>query len=333
MILSVRHMALILCGMAVFPGCCLIDEALRNCGTEYTMDYELNIVTNITTEIHTALDVEADVNVAQALESYLDPVFTPRAHDVDLSFYDVEEPMERLHHEYHIMDAGQTSYTLSIPVRRYEHLAVANLEGNDVVSLRGEEYCRTASLHQQAQDTVPSHSKGIYTARLSMDIHEGEDQEFGVVLRMTNCATVLVLDTLDCAVKDIRVFTAGMATGFDLADSVYRFERGTLVRANQVEVDNPQEVCFATVSFPSRSELVKADEESVLWEIEIYAKLADDSITRSCLEMHEPLVPGALMVLKAKLSDQGIPTPKDATVGVSVQLDWNPGMTFEPSLQ
>ena len=331
MALSVRHAFFMLYGMAALSGCRLIDEDLRACSTDYTLDYELSIVTNITTEIQTALDVETDVNVAQALEEYLAPVFAPRAHDVDLSFYDVESPMERLHHEYHIMDAGQTSYTLSIPVRNYMHLAVANLEDNPVVSLTGEGHYHTACLHQQDVDAVPSHKKGIYMARLAMDIHEGESQEFEVNLHMVNSAVAVVLDTLDSWVKGIQVFTSGMATDFDLADSTYRFERNTLVQANQVEAENPQEVCYTAVSFPSRNTLVKA-EEAVLWEVQLYITLFDGSVTRACLQMEEPLEPGALKVVKAKLSDQGIPTPNSATVGVSVQLDWKPGMDFEPFL-
>ena len=103
------------------------------------MDYELQLVTNVTTEIETELKLETDVAVSTALKTYLKDVFTDRAHDVDLSFYDVEGDMPRLHHERHIMDANQTSYTLNIPVHRYLHLGLANLESNTVLSLENDQ--------------------------------------------------------------------------------------------------------------------------------------------------------------------------------------------------
>ena len=176
--------------------CSLIDEDMRDCEADTRIDYELRLVTNMTTELQTQLSLEEDAEVAAALEACWKEVFTDRAHDVDLSFYNVVEPMERLHHERHVMDASQTSYTLYIPVRRYLHLAVANLEGNGNLRLEDDTQSATAALRQQLADTLDSQTKGIFTARLPMDIREGVDQEFDVRLYMANSAAAIVLDTL-----------------------------------------------------------------------------------------------------------------------------------------
>ena len=106
-------------------GCSLLDENLEDCEKDHLLNYELRLVTNMSTEINTQLetDISTDVELAAAaaLRNYLKNIFTDFAHDVDLSFYDVVEDSVRLHHEAHIMDANQSSYTLYIPVHRYMH--------------------------------------------------------------------------------------------------------------------------------------------------------------------------------------------------------------------
>ena len=101
----------------LLSGCSLIDDDPGKCGyTEsYELDYELELVTNMTTEIQTQLSAETDISVAAVLKAHLSDIFTDFAHDVDLSFYDTKGDSIRLHHDEHIMDANQHSYTLYIP--------------------------------------------------------------------------------------------------------------------------------------------------------------------------------------------------------------------------
>jgi len=331
---SFKSIALVLCGVAVFCGCSLIDEDLRDCGPdtppvpvkECEVDYQLSLVTNLTTEISTALDMTADIEVAGALKDYLGTVFTDRAHDVDLSFYDVEGQKARLHHESHVMDASQTSYTLSIPARRYMHLAIANLDGNPALHLEGDQLLGSSSLQQEVRDTVPAHTSGIFSARLAMDVREGEDQEFAVNLRMANCSAAVVLDTLGSKIKDVKVFARGFATGFMLADSTYRFDHKPIVRTRQLEVKNAHELCFATVAFPSPDGIVKAeDEEEILWEMRVYITLPDNTITENILGISEPLKAGELRILKGVVYPNGTLVPEDQDVAILVQPDWQPG--------
>lgn len=329
-----KYLILLVLGAAAFQGCSLVDEDMRDCEADTRLDYELRLVTNMTTELQTQLSLEADVEVAAALESCWKDVFTDRAHDVDLSFYDVAEPCERLHHEQHVMDASQTSYTLYIPVRRYMHLAVANLEGNGTLRLEDDLYSGTASLRQELADTLDSQSKGIFSARLPMDIHEGENQEFDVRLYMANSAAAIVLDTLGSGVRDVRVFGAGFATEFNLADSVYHFPYTPVYRARKVEVGNApgEPLCYTTVTFPSRSSREsKAEASDALWQLRVYATLPDGTITESVVFVTSPLEAGKVKIIKGKIYGNGalVPEKGDPHVGVSVQMDWKPGTQHE----
>lgn len=327
-------------GAAAFCGCSLVDEDLSDCGVDREMDYTLTLVTNMTAELEAQLNLESDAPVFNGLRSYLERVFTDRAHDLDLSFYDVKEDYPRLHHEQHVMDASQSRYVLFLPVHDYMHVAVANLERTPQIGLSGEEYSPTASLVEAGRDTVESHQSGIFTARLPMDVKLGVDQVFDVRLYMANCASALVLDTLGSGVKDVRVFASGFATGFHLADSTYAYGQSPIVRSQKVALegqDNP--LCFATVSFPSPEPpetkvVIETEEpfqspaaEAALWDIRVYCRLADGSITETILGLKHPLRPGQLKVLRARaLPDGSADVEKGAEVTVSVQLNWQEGM-------
>lgn len=328
---SLKRWILLIPGLLALPACSLVDEDLTACEAEYQLTYELQLITNITTELETELSLDTEVPVATALKAYLNNIFTDRAHDVDLSFYDAEGEMPLMYHERRIMDANQTSYTLHIPVQKYLHLGLANLDGNEVLSLEDSETGAGSHLQQQIADTLPTHKRGVFSARAHMDIKEGEDQQFRVNLYMANCATSLVLDTLGSSVRDIRVYAAGFATAFDVADSVYRFQHTPVIRADKINVTEPgSEVCFATVNFPSRVPMLKAEEtEETYWEFRVYCTIPDGTVTQTKLSVKRPLLPSKLEILKAKVYGNGALEPEDMTVGVDVDIDWKPGMDHE----
>ena len=157
-------MGLLLSAFWLTVGCSTIDDDLSDCGNSFEMDYELRLVTNMTTELQTQLTTMTELSVPNALTTYLKEIFTDFAHDVDLSFYDTEGALNRLQHDQHIMDANQSSYTLTLPMRKYMHLAVANIAHNNVVSLMDDEYSFSSILQQangQLTDKIeilPSHT-------------------------------------------------------------------------------------------------------------------------------------------------------------------------------
>ena len=331
MVLANRHILLLSLLLAVLSSCQLVDEKTTDCVQALDVDYEMKLTTNITTQIQTQLSLVTEVAVATSLENHLKNVFTNRADDVNLSFYDVFGDSVRLYHKLDVMDATQTSYSLNIPIRRYMHLGLANLAESGTVKLENDETCHGSRLQQQLGDTIPTHRKGIFSARAPMEMKEGEDQEFNVNLYMANCAATLVLDTLGSGVRDVRVFATGFATAFDVADSVYRYQYTPVIRADKVEVKDPAnpQLCYVTVNVPARTPQTKAPGDPTYWDFRVYASLSDGSVTETKLSITHPLYPGQLDVLKAVVYGNGALEPEDVSVVVNVSLNWKPGMEHE----
>jgi len=337
---SLKHIILILMAAAL-SACSLVDEDLRDCETDYHLNYQLRLVTNMKAELQTQLSMETEVSIASAIRTYLSDIFTDYAKDVDLGFYDVYEDSTRLHHESHIMDANQSSYTLYIPVREYMHLAMANVAQDDLISVEKDDRCHTLRLSQQVQDTIPSHKSGIFTARLPMDIKEGIDQQFNVHLYMANCATALVVDTLGSGIKDLKVYMSGFATGFSLCDSLYHYDYTPVVRADRITPDSPGTICYGSVTFPSRTAgdtkvIIDTDDPGVgeganyaLWQIRVYSEMKDGTITETILGVSYPVGPGNFKLIKAKAYTNGSVKPGDPSIGVSVTTDWEPATEHE----
>lgn len=314
---------------ALLPGCSLIDEDLRDCGKKQDVTYELELLTNMSTELGAELGIPADASARLALQRYLTTIFTERAHDVDLSFYDVEADSVRLFRQQDIMDAEQTSYTLYIPARRYMHLALANVADNGVVRLEDDEYCARSRFTLSARDTVDSQRTGLFSARLPMDIQAGVDQQFEVSLYMVNCAVALVVDTLESGLKGLRACARGFSDGFAIRDSVYRYAANPVVRMDRLHLDEPGETCLAAVTFPSRP-ATKADESC--WNIDVYATLPSGSVTWTQLDIQEPVGAGELKIIKVSALPDGSMEPRKSTVGASVALDWEQGSEQEVPL-
>ena len=319
-----------------------MDEDLSDCGTEYSLDYQLTLVTNVSTEIatqlETTLSTDLELSAALALREYLKNIFTDYAHDVDLSFYDVVEDSVRLHHEEHIMDANQSSYTLHIPVRKYMHTALANLKENSIVQVVDGDYCHREKLRQMVQDTLNAHTTGLFSARLYMDIKEGESQNFDVRLYMANAATAILVDTTGSHIRDLKVFATGFATDFSVRDSLYHFNASPIFRMDRLKLTEKGGCCFASVHFPSRNpedtkiiidgddSFVPTQAESALWQLKAYVTMEDGTVTESILGVKEPLRAGELKILKGKVVGNGSILPEDPTVAMSVTLDWGSGM-------
>jgi hypothetical protein len=343
-----KHYILFLLLAAAFIGCSLVDEDMSDCGTDYNLDYTLTLVTNVSTEISTELETtistELELSAALAIREYLKDVFTDYAHDVDLSFYDVVGDSLRLHHEEHIMDANQSSYTLHIPVHHYMHTALANVLNNDIVEVQDGERCHNEKLHQVVGDTLSSHTTGLFTARLPMNIQEGVSQNFNVHLYMANAATAVVIDTVGSHIKDLNLFATGFATDFSVCDSLYYFNDDPVFRMDKLALEESGGYCFSSIHFPSRNPedtkviidsqdpFVSEDATYSLWQIRAYATLADGTVTETILSVWNPLMAGQLRIIKAKANKDGSLAPGKPTVGVSVTLDWQSGMEHEVPL-
>jgi hypothetical protein len=299
----------------------------------------------MTTELKTQLTTMTELSVAGALETHLKNIFTDFAHDVDLSFYDTDSERERLKHDTPIMNANQKSYTLSLPMRQYLHLAVANIVENAVVGLTGDEFSHTSVLKQVAPTAsdissagiLPSHTTGLFTARQPMEVLEGVDQTFNVHLYMANSAAALVLDPKGQSFSDLKVYATGFAEGFQISDSTYIYsDASPLVKADKVETGNDL-LCYCSVNFPSRnaapaSARRRAGTTPAIWQYKIYLTKADGKVTETVLDIEEPLKAGDLKVIKGSLDSDGAVRPYNSAIGVSVTLNWNSGGEYETPL-
>lgn len=327
-------MASFILAMGLFS-CSAIDDDLSDCPADeqqFQMEYQLRLVTNMTTELETQLTTLTEKDVADALREHLKNIFSDRAHDIDLSFYDTEGALNSLYHKSDIIDSSQTSYTLILPMRKYMHLAVANIIDNHMVALKDEQHSNTSVLLQAEGKTLDSHTTGLFTARQPMEVLEGVDQTFNVRLYMANSAVALVLNPKGHAYTDMKMYGTGFAHQFNIEDSVYVFPaESQLIRADKVETGNELR-CYCSVNFPSHDAETKAAEDKTLWQLKVYVTNTDGSITESVLDIKEALKAGNLKIIKGELDDQGAVRPYDSTVGVSVKLDWNDGGTYDPDL-
>lgn len=317
-----RCVSVCLSALLLLTGCSTIDDDLSDCGVDYQMDYHLQLVTNFNTELQTQLTTETEVKVGDALRRHLNGIFADFAHDIDLSFFGTEGEDELLWHTEEVMDASEKTFTFYLPKNNYRHLALANLQQNSQVSAEGGEQGQTLHLVQKEGDKVESHETGLFTARTDMDVKEGVDQTFNVSLYMANSAVALVLDPRGNDVSSIQVYSTGFATGFNVNDSTYTFaEKSPLIHTQEIDTGTDQQ-CFCSVNFPSRDE-VEGNEP--FWQFYVYVTKNDGTITETVLNVYKPLKAGELQIVKAYLDEDGVAYPTDATVGVSVTLDWNSG--------
>lgn len=340
---GIRLLALSLLSAATLTSC--IDEDLSDCGKDYKVDYTVQLRTNISTEIETELTTDIERQFGVDLSSTLADVFTDHARDLDLSFYTDDARLAQ--HDTHQMDASQASYTIFLPVRRYQNLAIANTAVEPNVTIDGLQTLHSMRLVQTENvDTVPSQQVGLFSARLPMEI-ENRDQEFHVNLYMQNCTACLVLDPGSVAISDVRGCVTGLASSFAVNDSVYSFDHSVPIRANKLRASNGRLIGLYATGFPSRDTRsgglpsaeapqqsaiaaqrppLRADEaDNSLWQIKVYVRLATGQTTENTLYIREPLRAGRLRIIKAAIRDDGSIVTTTQNVGVSVKLDWKPG--------
>lgn len=317
----------------------MIDEDQDDCGVQAEINYELQLMTTLTAELHLQLETETEGQLFYALRDYLKNIFSDFAHDVDLSFYDIVGDSTRLRHEKHIVDANQVSYTLNLPMRDYMHLAAANLVDNHLVGLVNDGLCHPSMLQQVAGDTIDSHDTGLFTARLPMRVLNGVNQNFDVRLYMANCAVCLIIDTQGHDASQVKVYSTGFATDFNICDSVFKYSSRPPVVRTQMLNPGGSEVAFCSVNFPSRDPSVPQRDDETLWEFHIYAPSskvigtrAANTFTETILSVKEAVGAGEVKILRCEMCEDGSMKTGNPEVGVSVTLDWKPGGVYHPEL-
>ncbi len=331
-----KRQAFILFLSFLFAGCSLIDDDLSVCETEDTVNnarYELKYEMKLVTEMHVTVDEklasEVEKPIGDTLKRWLDPLFSGTAHDLDMNFYSEDGKDELRHQRHEIVNANQKSFTLYIPREDYMHLAVVNTSGNNNIRLMGTPHAATLRLDQVEGDTLPSYPTAIYTARLPMTVTEDENLTFDVHLYMVNCAVALAITESRLVSPKMDVLFQGGATGFNIKDSVFTFDRHSLIRAQKVT-----DQCYAVVTMPSdtvkqttsATVAKRTNEQPALWQLIVHVTLPDGKKTETLLASDMSLDAGTLEIIKCQLNEDGSVTPVQSPhIGATVTLDWKEG--------
>ena len=331
-----------------FTGCSLIDEDISKCTNQARLTYQLELDPEIVQELEDELALHSDEEIRTLLKGYIDGVFTNYARDVDLYFFDTNEPMSCLRSLSETMNSASNTYAISMPVRSYMHTAVTNVKVSETAQIAGDETYPTIRLeHKKVDGVYAPQQSGLFTTHRQIDIGEKANQRFRIKLKMANAMSALVLDTGKATgVESIRVVVDGMATSFNLADSTYVYDDTAIFSTEEFVTENGYKHCYASVHFPSRDSLNGTKGEfddgggeddpdaplPKLWKWTVYATLADGTVTRSVLEMRPPIKAGQLKIRNAFVLDQGKVGSNEVDVGITVQLDWKPGLDIPVSL-
>lgn len=224
---------LLLCAVFV-QGCALIDDDLSVCGTDFKLEIQMQLITNLDLELETTLSAETDVYTRTVLHNYFSHIFTDHAHDISIGFYNTTDD-ELVYAIHDTIDASQSTYTFFLPKNNYYAIALANLDGNEVVTQTDETNSRLAKLETPSSDTLPSQQTGLFTASLETYVQDTADQKIDIVLHMANCAFALVIDTNVVHIEDIRGILCGMGDGLVLRDSLFTHNKPKTTRMERIE--------------------------------------------------------------------------------------------------
>lgn len=313
--------------MSVLSLTACIDEDTSDCGQNYTMAYRMKLNLNLKAVIDEELTSADEVKLKPAVEAALNTVFRPYATDNDLTFYN---PTSRtiVRHEANKMDGATATYTLFLPARPYRHIALANVLAEPTLELENNDKLDAYVLQQiAAADTVESQKTGLFAARMDMN-EQDFTHDLEVDLNMLNASTLVLIDRNGLVPDEVRGCSEGTATAFCLNDSIYAFNGRNLVRATHV-AERTHDILY-NVTLPSRDEapespyaragLVPQD----VWRFHVMVKL-NGKFTESILHLTRPLKAGELRILKLTLRPDGSVSTSQPNVGVSVNLDWQPG--------
>ncbi len=324
--------------VSMSTSCSVIDDDLDDCYIDLEAEYELRLVTNESFELARTLSDRP--GIAEALRSHLSTVFTDEGRDLDLSFY---LDGTRQHRQTEAMDNAPTKQVgMTLPPEDYQHLAVANVQGNGTVTLQNSDSYAQVQLSLNAQQEIASQQTGLFTGRRTFTGMTWGAYACHMPLYMANSAAAIVLDPRTATFTDVKIYTTGFATSFTVADSTYHYDSSPLVRAERVAMpDTTRWTAFCAVSYPSRepAALTRAvthtdqpfdynDYGEDVWQYDCYVTLADGKTTRTTVGIRHPLRAGQLKVIVAYIDDDGRIRLYDQEVGGSTDLKWEKGYEY-----
>ena len=125
-----------------------------------------------------------------------------------------------------------------------------------------------------------------------------------------------------------------------------------LVKSDRIDVKGTAELCYCTVTFPSRDledatrsplemdgsqtrtviettePFVTEEIDDTFWEIRVYVTNANGKVTETRLGIRQPLRAGQLKIIRGWVSADGSVRATESEVSTSVTLDWKEGLEF-----
>lgn len=324
--IALRFGAGALLAAALLPATSCIDEDLDRCGSEYPIEYRLQLAAEPRATLESELSQSYEQEVKQLLVDDLGDVLSGEASVFDMYFYSEDYGGALTHQETAKERADRLSLAVYLRTDVYDNIAVASSAEVSGLSLEGSDRYGDMVLRQPSGETIDSHAAAVYAGRKRLDLADGSAQ-YVVDLYMQNSVPVVTVDRGTSAATLADALVGGTASAVECADSVFVFDGASSVK--MCRVDASRYSAYHAVCFPSRDAVTRTDGAAALWTVEIHARAADGDYTRSVLSIEEPLKAGELMVVKTRLKDDGSIVCDDPEVGVSVELDWKPGGDYD----
>lgn len=321
-------MCLLLLLATAFPACHQPEEEEVE---HVVLHCVLSVPDPPTTELDEKLGSEKDAPIRKALEDYLAPLYRTSVHDIDLSFYDQRRRGERTFRLTDVLDATEKDYPFEIAASDYRFGGGANLSANPSVSLVSGDSEKGLVAFVQKDGTSDSHRAGLYSMRGRLYVKKDADTQFSAPLCMNNACAALILNCDSCDVVSVRATVEGLADTFNILDSLYSYERHTVINADVIDLapyigsdeditsesntwgydpswitwtKTPRMLCV--VGFPSRSfgtDVING--KVVIWTVNLFVTLSDGTVTRNDIYMGQPVQANHLKIVKGWLMADG----------------------------
>ena len=324
--------ALLWAALPLWFGSC-IDEDLSKCGADFAIEYRMELSTSLRMSIDEQLTSPAEQELATALKENLSHILTDKARFMDLSFFDAKDGRLAKHLEMR-PDVNSLAITVYLDKGNYDNMALAATGEPEGIRITDGNNYKTIALQQEEADTIDAHSTALYRGYTSMSVSHVSGN-FYVPLYMQNAVPVLVIDPGNSPAQVVEAYTRGMSSGMRCADSVFVVGKPAVIRTRRTEAAGL--IALHSVCFPSADQAEPLtrindtydDEEGSLWQMDLYTRMPDGEYVKNVLYIKYPLLAGEVQIIKVKLNEKGEVTTENPEVGVSVELDWEPGNDFD----
>lgn len=260
---------------------------------------------HVTTDIDSLVIPQVNVNdggmLLTALHSYYNGLFNPQSRTVGIDFYDsLRDGL--LSAESFTMQGNDATFTVGIPAET--HL------------------CQAVSPDNDGADNLSVSSQPRYSGRRAMTAGQSS---YSIDLYPVDAQVALVAN-IDSTIDSLQVFADSTSAQYTFRDSTYSTSAAPEVALTlQPSASTSAYSTYTATLFPSVG-------QSGSWQITILATTASGSVTRTVLNIREPLRPGDIRIFTVNIDGDGAARTNNSNVGATVTLNWKPGGEYNHDL-